>query len=226
MLSERTIDVGKLSNKHLIIAISIFIVTNFLIYSTTVDLRPIDKKKPLNSHLDNLAGWKNIEDIPLSPSIVEALKLDDYMFRRYTNGEVNITLYIGYYYSNQKVGSAHDPMVCFPGQGWKLTDRQTGKLRWQSDNSYDLSYASMLGDLGQHRELITYWFQSYDKTSSNTFIQKIKLLKNNILRLSSDNAFCRVTVSLKNTSDQKAVKIVEDFMKSMYPAFLDYIING
>lgn len=216
----------KVNNKKLFLTIAILIAVSFIIFRIPENIQTIEKKYPLRNYLDKVPGFQNGGDIPLDASIIEELKLDDYVFRRYKNGETTVTLYIGYYYSIQKVGAAHDPLVCFPGQGWELTNRQTEELQWQTERFYSLPYASMTGKIGQNYELIAYWFQSYDQTSSSTLSQKLMLLKNTIMHLGSDNAFCRVTVSMKNSSDKNVVKIAEDFIKNVYPLFLDYVMNG
>lgn len=185
-----------------------------------------EKSMPLQQALASIDGWKTGPFTILDEKIIDALELDDYLNQQFRKNAVSVDLYIGYYLTAKKIGAAHDPLVCFPGQGWKITDRDAGELAWKADKVHTINYSSMIGQLGQQRELIVYWFQSYDQTSHSTFLQKMKLLKNNIMRQSGDNAFCRVTVSLDDITDEKAMEISTDFIMAIYPVFIDYVVNG
>ncbi|MBN1472506.1 MAG: EpsI family protein [Syntrophaceae bacterium] len=201
------------------------IITGWLVHRDA-PLPTSHKTIPLQEAMANINGWEAGPPSTLDNPVVEALELDDYLNRQYRKGNASLVFYIGYYLTAKKIGAAHDPMVCFPGQGWQISDRSSGQFRWQEGESFTVNYSSMIGTLGNHRELIVYWFQSYGETSKGTFLQKVKLLENNILRRNGDNAFCRVTVSLDGTTTDKAMETAYDFIKSAYPAFLNYTLNG
>ncbi len=114
-------------------------------------------------------------------------------------------------------------MVCFPGQGWKISDNRTGKLNLKSGDT--ISYSRMLGQLGEKKELIIYWFQSYDTTNSNTFFQKTSLLLKKLLHQGESNAFVRITISLNDKSIAEQEKVAFDFIESFYPSFVKYIVE-
>ena len=133
-----------------------------------------DKKESLARKLQNIDEWKFIENIPLDQSIQNELKLDDYIFARYTQNSISITLYIGYYYSKTKIGAAHDPLVCFPGQGWKLSDRKRGKIELPNLEK-TINYASILAQRGESKEQLLYWFQAAEFAVADTLQQKIKM---------------------------------------------------
>ena len=77
---------------------------------------------------------------PLGPKIVKALELDDYANQSYSDGKDTISLYIGYYFTAKKVGAAHDPLVCFPGQGWVVSDTQKDKIVLNPKPGNSVSY--------------------------------------------------------------------------------------
>jgi EpsI family protein len=191
------------------------------------DVVPVSvKSKPLRQAIQDIAGWQPGPFSMLADNIVEELKLDDYVNQRFFRGNDAVNLYIGYYLTSKKIGAAHDPLVCFPGQGWQISDRATGKLQINSESDRQINYSCMVTELKDKRELVVYWFQSYDQTSPNTFLQKLKLLKNNITRQNGDNAFFRLTIPLQNMSVERAMEISSDFILAVYPVFLDFIING
>ena len=211
---------------HRILILSLCLIVAGWLVQRDATLPVSAKSIPLRQALSNIDEWQPGPFTILDDKIVNALELDDYLNQQFRQGNDSVSFYIGYYLTAKKIGAAHDPMVCFPGQGWKITDRSSGQLSWKDDQEHTVNYSSMIGQLGQNRELIVYWFQSYDQTSPSTFLQKIKLMKNNIMRKSGDNAFCRVTVSLDNATVEEAMALSADFIQSVYPVFQDYVVSG
>jgi len=209
----------------LIILILCFVLTSFLIYRTPTS-KGVNKQMPLSQALIDITGWTMSGYMPLNPKIVEALKLDDYVNKYYSDGNITISLYIGYYFTTKKVGAAHDPLVCFPGQGWVVSDTQKNKIVLNPKTRYSVSYSSMVAQLGLQKELIVYWFQSYDKTNSDTFSQKITSLYQKIFHHREDNAFVRISVPFGEKSLAECRKAIFEFIQSFYPVFLDYIKQG
>ncbi len=159
----------------------------------------------------------------LGPKIVKALELDDYANHNYSDGNDTISLYIGYYLTSKKVGAAHDPLVCFPGQGWVVSDRQKAKIVLNPRPGNSISYSSMIVQRGSQKELIVYWFQSYDKTNPDTFSQKIASLWKKLLTQREDNAFVRISTPLGEKSLPECREAIFQFIRAFYPVFLDYI---
>jgi len=177
----------------------------------------------LREALSVVNGWETIGGIPMDQSVVDALKLDDYINQSYSKGSATVSLYIGYYYTGGKIGAAHDPLVCFPGQGWIVKGKDKGNLEMQAGQT--ISYSTMIADKGQERDLILYWFQSYNKTNSNTFAQKINALWVKLTKKGEDNAFVRISIRIGNESGEMNKDIILDFVRAFYPVFLDYIQN-
>jgi EpsI family protein len=183
------------------------------------------KEKLLQSALNNLPHWTITGTIPVDDKIQKALELDEYLFQRYSNGQQSITLYIGYYHSAKKVGAAHDPMVCFPGQGWRLHGTSTGKLKLSDALGTQLPYATITATLGEQSEHILYWFQAYDEPASSTLMQKILLFKKTLLREGQDNAFVRVSIPCPAQDTNRCEQTLENFVQDFYPPFLRYITS-
>jgi EpsI family protein len=179
------------------------------------------KKTKLESVLSSVPGWEFTGSLPLDQPIMEALQLDDYVNMSFSDKEISLNLYIGYYYSAKKIGAAHDPLVCFPGQGWNISDKKTRHLTLKSGQTID--YSTMIGQLGDNRQLITYWFQSYDKTNASTFNQKLSLFRKKLLHKGEDNAFVRITVPIGTQPMDVYSTKTEQFINAFYPEFLSYI---
>jgi EpsI family protein len=186
----------------------------------------VKKDVPLSRALSNIKGWTQGEAVPLSPQIVEALELDDYVNQSYFNGQERVFLYIGYYFTTKKVGAAHDPLVCFPGQGWVVSDRQKGELSLNRNPTASISYTTMIVQRGEERQLILYWFQSYDQASADTFSQKVASLWKKLRHQGQDNAFVRISTPVADRLLSESRQTALSFVRTFYPGFLDYVKGG
>jgi EpsI family protein len=180
---------------------------------------------PLSTALDGAGPWHRAGDQYLRSDITSFLNLDDYLFRTFRRGNNTITLYVGYYKTAGKVGAAHDPMVCFPGQGWKLTGKRQGQSPLLPLGKV-INYSSMIAEREGERELVVYWFQAFDHTTTNTFAQKVSLLARRLSGGSEDNAFVRITTPLGERSTEEAMKTIQDFIASFYPMFYRYVTGS
>jgi len=177
----------------------------------------------LSQALLDIKGWHSSGLVPLGQELVKGLELDEYANQGYSNGRETVFLYIGYYLTKKKLGAAHDPLVCFPGQGWVASNKREGKVILDTDRDSSISYSSMIVQKGLQREFILYWFQSYNRTASNTFSQKTISLRQRILRQREDNAFVRISIPVGDKSLDECHEILTKFIKSFYPVFLNYI---
>lgn len=216
---------GQVSTGKLAVLILIFFAASFVVYGHHSS-RQERGHEPLNIITKELKGWREVGATPLPGPIVDSLFLDDYINSSFSNGRETISLYIGYYYSAKKVGAAHDPLVCFPGQGWSVTDKGNGRLALGANSAQAVSYSTMVVHRGMHKELVFYWFQSYDQTNPDTFSQKISLLWKKILNKGEDNAFVRITIPMGERSLADSKEVVVDFVKSFYPVFLRYVTKS
>ena len=210
---------GQVSHIKIIILIICFVLTGILIY-VQPSSKVITKKVLLSQTLSDINGWKIDGVIPLDQRVVNMLQLDDYVNQYYSKGNKTVSLYVGYYLTTEKLGVVHDPLVCFPGQGWIISKAEKKTLRIRGDNVH---LTSMIVTKGQQKELTLYWFQAFDKTSPNTFLQKIYSLLVKYLNGREDNAFVRVTIQMNKQSIKEASNIGVKFIEDFFPLFLKYV---
>jgi len=184
------------------------------------------KKRQLQDALANIPEWNRVGSSPLDDRIVQVLELDDYVSQNYSNGNHEISLYIGYYLSTKKVGAAHDPLVCMPGQGWTVLDEGKGEVVLENQNRERISYSSMMLQKGGARQLVVYWFQAYDTPAPSTFKQKLFLLYRKLLTGREDNAFVRISTFLDQNSIDESYRSIFQFVGSFYPDFMNYVTSG
>ncbi len=205
--------------RKIIILIVCFALTSVLVYRTSPS-KVVNKQVPLSQALSDIKGWTSTRSVPLGQEIVDALELDDYVNQSYSKGDERVSLYIGYYLSTRKVGAAHSPLVCFPGQGWIISSKDRTALKIKGN---EIHLLSMIVTRGQEKELVAYWFQSYDQTDPDTLSQKISLLWQNLLHEKENNAFVRVSISVGEKALSEARDTVFEFIRSFYPVFLNYV---
>lgn len=210
---------GKISRSRIIILIFCLVFTSILIY-WQAESNEAKKRLSLTQALSNINGWHSEGLVELDRGIADSLDLDDYVNHNFSNGNETVSLYIGYYLTSKKVGAAHSPLVCFPGQGWVLSGGENKSLKIGEEK---INYSKMLASIGSRKELLIYWFQAYDRTSPGTFLQKLNTLWSKFRRGRTDNAFVRVTVPLNNKSIDEAYDIGIKFIEAFYPRFLKYV---
>lgn len=181
-------------------------------------------KESLNAAFESLPGWNVSPAKVIGGEIEKALHLDDYMFRSYTRGNDAVSLYVGYYRSAAKVGAAHDPLVCFTGQGWRFTERGEGTYMPSGTDKLVVNYSTMIAELRSDKEFVLYWFQTNGTTSAGTFDQKMQMLWQRLCKVPrEENAFVRISTKLDGDSPESSKKIVFEFIDTFYPRFHRYV---
>jgi len=215
---------GPSQRRRSLVLICILAVACVVVYFPS-EVRIDANRTALGDVLRNIPDWKPMEIVPMREEVVRELQLDDYVHRSYTNARDVVTLYVGYYFSNKKVGAAHDPMVCFPGQGWMPSNLQRGTIALKGLAAGEIRYSSMVVQQDLRRDYILYWFQSFDRSCNNTFAQKITLIWGRLLRRRGDNAFVRIAVNVGQKSPDECRDVAISFVNSFYPVMLSYIID-
>ncbi|WP_052263376.1 exosortase C-terminal domain/associated protein EpsI [Geobacter pickeringii] len=214
-----------LSTKRLIILSVLLAATAFLAYGPAARSAAVITKAPLQVAFERLDGWSSAGSQFLGDTVTDALKLDDHIFQSYRNESGQVTLYVGYYRTAGKVGAAHDPLVCFTGQGWRIGERIRGEYSLGGKASSTISYSSMIAERQGERELIVYWFQTNGVTSSSTLGQKVAMVRDRFVGAGEDNAFVRISTSLGDESPEAGRKRIFAFIDSFYPAFRGYVVG-
>ena len=99
--------VNKLTIRLSILVTMLSIVFVFFYYfeNRTVNFNSSAKKEiSLDLAFQNIPGWPGLKSFPLTEDIINSLSLDDYLYRGFGKSNHQVNLYIGYYWSAQKVG--------------------------------------------------------------------------------------------------------------------------
>jgi EpsI family protein len=214
---------GRVSTFRVILLSILLAATAFLVHGRMVAGSAPAPKVPLRQAFERVEGWSGGGNQPLSDQIIDWLKLDDYLFRSFEKGPKTVTLYVGYYRTAGKVGAAHDPLLCFQGQGWGIVERSHGRYTLAGAPGLTLSFSSMIAERQGERELIVYWFQANGRTSANTFSQKIDMVRERLFGQGEDNAFVRISSPIGDGPQESARKRIFDFIEAFYPTFNKYM---
>ena len=203
-----------------------FIFTAFMVSDQFGGSSEANVSLRLQDSFNNLQNWTVTDNYPLLDIIYDELKLDDYLHRQYTSENGQVTVYVGYYHSSKKVGAAHDPMVCFPGQGWKIEAPGKGIFdNFENDKYGAVKYSTMVAIKGDSPLLVLYWFQAYDEAVNNTFAQKLELAAKKIVGKGEENAFVRFSTPCPSQKLDECSGLLYDFIKEFYPLFYDYVVR-
>lgn len=86
-------------------------------------LDPVPLTKSFNALPMGILGqdWVG-QDMPLDDDVLERSKVSDYVQRTYRRGGVSLWIYVGYV-NQWKPEAIHHPEICFPANGFVLTNK-------------------------------------------------------------------------------------------------------
>lgn len=178
------------------------------------------KNRKLQEVFGPIPGYRITSRSPLTEDIIRFLDLDDYTSISYEKDNVPVGLYIGYYFSLDKVSAAHSPLVCFPGQGWAVDQPVARRLY---TGGYEVHYAEMVARLENRQELILYWYQAGTSTAPEIYKNKLNAVINKLGGKGQEHAFVRVSVPIADSGVERARETGKEFIAAFYPTFLAYI---
>ena len=119
---------------------------------------------PLSAFPADIGGWRLVQDQPMDPEILAALKADDTLTRVYANpAQTEIaSLTIAFFKSQRQGASPHSPKNCLPGAGWEPLESRRIAVNVPSReapiviNKYVVAH-------GDQKSVTLYWYQSRDR---------------------------------------------------------------
>jgi len=182
--------------------------------------RKVELRQPLNIFPAEFGQWQGF-DYVIEPRIVAASGADSYLNRVYVRpGPDQISLYIGYYKSQQTGELIHSPKNCLPGTGWHpysswITDLKVGNGRNFPVNVY-------IVENERERLLVLYWYQSHSRIIASEYQAKLYMVLDGIWLGRTDSALVRIATKVGNDQD-RAYKMAMNFARDVAPK-LDELI--
>ncbi len=211
-----------MKNSHFITSVILLLLTIVTIFALAGRGMPVVIHKNLDQFPEELMNMFAYE-IPMSQRIVDELRSDVYIFRKYVpklqstenlsressltgDDSAPITLYIGYYGTAKGGRTPHNPYACFPSAGWGIIKTNTVIVRPEGYiKPVQLSY--LLIQQGNVFKTVLHWYQSAgNKVLKSGFDQNIQRFIGRVFYNRNDGAFIRVTVD----TDSKGIGLGEE----------------
>lgn len=204
-----------------VLVIAIVAGASFLMPERT-DIIP--ERKAFADFPMHLGEWKGRED-RLEQIYLDELKLDDYIIADYANENKNlVNFYVAYYATQKKGQSSHSPRTCMPGGGWKIQEITQHRVDGVNVGDVPLVVNRTLIQLGEHRQLVYYWFQQRSRIITNEYLVKWFIFWDALTQNRSDGALVRLTTALKPGEDlAEGDKRFKAFINEINPMLSEYV---
>lgn len=166
-----------------------------------------------------IGEWTGAEAEPLPDDVVLQLGVDEYVNRRYANGAVPISLYIGYYASQRQGDTIHSPQNCLPGAGWHPVEagRETLDVggRQVDVNRYVISK-------GLNSQVVLYWYQGRGRVVANEYANKALLMLDAARLGRTNGGLVRLITPVASTPDE-AARQLRAFASALLAVLPEYL---
>ncbi len=149
--------------------------------------------------------WNGTE-LSFAEAVVEELKADDLLIRRYQRGEDRAWLCI-VYHQNRRYG-AHEPQLCYESQGYVL-ERPT-RHRIDDGSPTGLEVNQFVAERPHDRRLVYYWWTTAGLATADVGAFRSRMALSGALENRSWGAFVRVEELIRGDR-AAAARALDDF---------------
>lgn len=222
----------EISTKGAIISLcSLVICTLILFYINNINWHNENSDINIAKLPFQIADWKGKDVDNLDQRTQDTLKLDQYVRRIYENtkGE-KIFVYVGYWkkQSGDHQAAKHSPLMCLPGNGWKITDikKSNFNTNMQDGQNFTFVNSELVGIYKNFSALFSYWFFSGEVLYHEETTALFNIIKQTIVNKRSDGGIIELSVDSANNPQalENAKRITDDFVRDFYPE-LDRLIR-
>ncbi len=161
---------------------------------------------PVETFPSRIGEWNSIETLSIDPEVQKKLstaRMVERVYQNRTGQTVNLLLLTAGDYKD-----FHDPNVCFPAQGFALTDNRSLKIGKQAMNS-------MVATQGATSSYVLYWLSgdyAANMPHSNG-LKKILALRKLFLKEEATSLFVRVTTNASEGNRLAAQEFAERILQ-------------
>ena len=189
---------------------------------------PILTKKPFTEFPLNMAGKWQGKELGMEQSVLDILKLSDYMMRVYVPAQeqarmIPVWLYVGYYQSQRTGSTYHSPKNCLPGSGWQFVE--TDHVSVPVSGTQSILINKVLIQKGLDKQVILYWYQDRGRVIASEYWAKGYMIWDAMTQNRTDGSLVRISVPVTTTTED-AYQYALSFMRDMWPVLLDYMPAG
>lgn len=124
----------------------------------------------------HIGDWHRTTEERLEADVFSSVQPDAYLLQRYeAPNRSPIWLYLAVYLGRAGYGrGAHDPEICYPGQGWEIV--HSDALSVTVPSGEELVVRALKVQRVQAHETVLYWFQPSDRWPVNGALEQLMRL--------------------------------------------------
>jgi EpsI family protein len=193
---------------------------------------PVLSKKPFAEFPLNISGRWQGKELGLEQSILDILKLSDYMMRLYApvrrehtldGFRLPVYLYVGFYRSQRSGATYHSPKNCLPGAGWQFVEAQPATVTVPGGR--EVTVNKVLIQKGLDKQVILYWYQDRGRVVASEYQAKAYLIWDAMTKHRTDGALVRISLPVAG-SVEDAFRQGFAFMLDTWPLLEEYLPNA
>ena len=189
-------------------------------FRSTGEAVPI--RKSFDTFPSRIATWQERQSNNLDLEVVNLLKVNDYVMRRYSNPDGRtLWLYIGYWSSQRKGAQIHSPRNCLPGGGWEPIEASRLVVPLPGGHA-PIEVNRYLIQKDRDQQVVLYWYQSQGKAVAGELDAKIQMVRSAITRNRTDGALVRVSAPVRGGVAETTDGLVR-YVQALYPLLAEYL---
>ncbi len=128
------------------------------------------------------------QEFSFEDAVVEELKADDLLIRRYDQGAESVWLCL-VYHQNRRYG-AHDPLLCYESQGYVV--ESPGRARVDDGSPGGIEVNTFVAVRKKERRVVWYWWTTQGLSTADVWAFRRRMTLSGTLENRSWGAFVRV----------------------------------
>jgi EpsI family protein len=158
------------------------------------------KPAPKLQQLPLVVGSWHSRDEELPQDVLLALRVDDYLYRRYQQKAGDpVTLYVAYYGRQRLDERIHSPRGCLPAGGWFPVSAGYQEIVIPGTPSHHFTANHYLVEKGLDRQVVLYWFQGRGRIVADEIKASLLLAFDTLSGRGSDEMLVRVNAPVRES---------------------------
>lgn len=198
------------------------LVTALLVLQFRSSGEAVPVRKSLDLFPIHLGRWEARQDTALEPQVINQLRVNDYLMRRYVHDSgQSLWLYIGYWATQRKGADFHSPKNCLPGGGWEPVEATRITIDLPAPQPA-ITVNRYVIQKDRTMQVVLYWYQTHGRAIAGEVEAKIELVRGSITRNRTDGALVRVSGVVAGNPQATTERLVE-YVQRMYPVLHEFL---
>jgi len=163
-----------------------------LLAATYLGRRPVEQDGVVYTLPSDFGTWRGV-DVSYNRDLLTSWVGTEHMaFKEYHNTGTGhrVTMYIAYYPDMGASDMTHAPEVCYPGQGWSITDNNTINHVLSGKT---VRVKRMAVEKGDRWEVVYSWWQTRDRVIAENWQYRLFQVWNRLLKRDTASLWVRIS---------------------------------